>query len=137
MTSSENGQKFSSDELYAALMNIEDLMDRLLTPYILLGNTADAVKFDKHLEGDGIDVGIKKTALTQYVYSILDSELHLKPEEIDDGFTYMVGQVPVRVKVYKLDYQFFKYPDVKVYMYGTYSLPNPYNNYWRARGLIR
>ena len=138
MKNGDSGKKsFSHQDLHLAFVNVEDLMDRLLTPYILLGKTADAVKFGRELEGDGIDIGIKQTSLTQYFCSIVDSELHLKREDIENGFEYMVGQVPVRIKVYKLDYQFFKFPDTKVYLYGTYLLPNPYEKYWKARDLIR
>lgn len=131
------GKVFTSEELLVALRNIEDLMDRLLTPYFLLGKTAEAAKFGRFLEGDGIDIGIKSTALTQYVYDILNSELNLSAEQVKDGFEYMVGQVPIRVKVYSRDYYFFKYPDHIVYQYGTYQIANPWDKYWKSRFLIR
>lgn len=137
MTNGASGQKFSHEQLYTALMDIEDLMDRLLTPYFLLGATADCVKHDKMLDGDGIDIGIRDKSLTQYVYSILKSEKNLNQEDIENGFEYKVGEVPVRIKVYKRDYSFFKYPDFKVYLYGNYQLANPFDVYWKARGLVR
>ena len=128
---------FSSDELYKALMNVEDLMDQLLTPYFLLGKTADCVKHDRLLEGDGIDIGIRNKSFTQYVYDILQDQFKLQPEEVNKGFEYKVGEVPVRIKVYTRDYYFFKYPDHVVYQFGTYQLPNPFDVYWKARGLVR
>ena len=112
-------------------------MDRLLTPYFLLGNTADDVKHDRYLHGDGIDIGIRNTAFTQYVYDILNAFFQYKPEDVKNGFEYKVGEVPVRIKVYTRNYHFFKYPDLKVYQFGNYQLPNPFDIYWKSRFLIR
>ena len=135
-TSSTSGVKFNHEQLYTALMDAEDLMDRLLTPYFLLGETANAVKHDLSLEGDGIDIGIRDKSLTQYVYSILDSEKGLKQEDVENGFEYLVSGVPVRVKIYTRNYPFFSYPDFKTYLYGNYQLANPFDMYWKVRGLI-
>ena len=137
IASGKNGQNFNSDQLYEALRNVEDLMDRLLTPYFLLKKTAYDVKHDRYLEGDGIDVGIRSTAFTQYMYDILKEFFGFTPEEVNKGFEYKVGEVPVRIKVYFRNYHFFKYPDTKVYQYGTYLLPNPWDIYWKSRFLIR
>lgn len=112
-------------------------MDRLLTPYFLLGKTADCVKHDRLLEGDGIDVGIRDKSFTQYVYDILKEYFKLTPEEVNKGFEYKVGEVPVRIKVYSRNYYFFKYPDHVVYQFGTYQLPNPWEVYWKSRFLVR
>ena len=71
MMNGENGQKFSHEELLKALMNAEDWMDQLLTPFFLLNKTAECVKYDRLLEGDGIDVGIRDKSFTQYVYDIM------------------------------------------------------------------
>ena len=120
-----------------ALYNVEDWMDQLLTPYFLLGKTAEAVKYDKLLEGDGIDVGIRNKSFTQYVYDILKTNFNLLPEDVNKGFEYKVGEVPVRVKVYTRNYHFFKYPDIKIYQYGRFQLPNPFENYWKSRFLVR
>ena len=138
MTNGENGKQFSDEELKEALFTIEDLMDQLLTPYFLLGKTAECAKYNKLLEGDGIDIGIRDKSLTQYVYDILADQLKLTPEQIKDGFEYKaVNGVPIRVKVYSRNYYFFKYPDHVIYNFGTYDLPNPFENYWKSRFLIR
>ena len=137
MTNGESGKQFNSEDLQKALLSVEDLMDQLLTPYFLLGKTAECVKYDRLLEGDGIDVGIRDKSLTQYVYDILRDQFKFQPEDVQKGFEYKVGEVPVRIKVYTRNYHFFKYPDHVVYQFGTYALPNPFEIYWKARGLIR
>mgnify|MGYP001561485115 CR=1 FL=1 len=137
MTNLTNGHKFSHEELLKALQDVEDRMDILLTPYFLLHKTAECVKYDKLLEGDGIDVGIRDKAFTQYMYDILKANFGLSPDEVRNGFTYKVGEVPVRVKVYTRNYNFFQYPDHKVYMFGTYQLPNPFENYKKAQYIVR
>lgn len=135
--SSSVKQEFTHEELLKALMNVEDWMDQLLTPFFLFGKVAECVKRDRLLEGDGIDVGIRDKSLTQYVYDILNTNFKLKPEDVNHGFEYKVGEVPVRVKVYSRNYHFFKYPDIKIYQFGQYQLPNPFDIYWKSRFLIR
>lgn len=138
MSNGKTGKQFTSDELQEALFTIEDLMDQLLTPYFLLGKTAECVKSNKLLEGDRIDIGIRDKSLTQYVYDILTDQLKLTPNEVKKGFEYQaVNGVPIRVKVYTRDYYFFKYPNHVVYYFGTYQLPNPFDVYWKSRFLIR
>ena len=133
----ESGQIFNHEELYKALRGVEDLMDILLTPYFLLGKTAEDVKNNRQLEGEGIDVGIRNTALTQYVYDILKTNYGFSKEDVDNGFTFKVGEVPVRIKVYKRNYYFFKYPDTAVYEFGSYQIPNPFDAYWKSRFIVR
>ena len=137
MTNGRNGVIFSHDKLYPAFTTVEDLMDRLLTPYFLHMKTAEDVKNNRLLEGDGIDVMIRDKSITQYVEDILKDEMNLMPEQIRNGFEYKVGEIPVRVKVYSRNYHFFKYPNHVVYQFGTYQLANPWDVYWKARGLIR
>ena len=138
MTNGEIGKEYSSSELQEALYVVEDLMDQLLTPYFLLGKTAECVKNNRLLEGDGIDIGIRDKSLTQYVYDILQDQLKLTSEQVKNGFEYnAVNGVPIRVKVYSRNYYFFKYPDQVVYSYGTYQIPNTFDIYWKSRFLIR
>lgn len=138
MTNITNGEQFSSGKLAEALFTVEDLMDQLLTPYFLHLGTAEAVKKNMLLDGDGIDVMIRDKSLTQYVYDILADKFKLVPEQINDGFELKsAGGVPIRIKVYKRNYHFFKYPDHVVYQFGTYQLPNPFETYWKSRYLIR
>ena len=130
--------EFSNEQLLEALRTVEDLMDQLLTPYFLLGKTAECVKKNMLLDGTGIDVGIRDKSLTQYFYDIVADRLKLTKDQIKDGFEYnAVNGVPIRIKVYTRDYSFFKYPDHVVYQFGTYQLANPFNNYWKAQYIIK
>ena len=137
MTNLTNGHKFSHEELLKALYNVEDFMDQLVTPYFLLMETGDCVKHDRLLSGTGIDVGMRNKSFTQFVYDIMKTNFNLTPEEINQGFEYKVGEVPVRVKVYTRNYKFFQYPDIKIYEYGRFQLPNPWDVYWQTRFIVR
>lgn len=138
METGKTGKQFTSDQLQEALFTIEDLMDQLLTPYFLLGKTAECVKNNMLLGGNGIDVGIRDKSLTQFVYDILADKFKLTPDQIKNGFELKsVSDVPIRIKVYSRNYYFFKYPNQVVYNFGTYQLPNPFDVYWKSRGLIR
>lgn len=137
MLNGKTGKQYTSDELDAALREVEDLMDQLLTPYFILGQSAYCLKYKVALDGTGIDVGIRDKSITQYVQDILKG-YNFDPEGIKNGFEFnALNGVPIRVKVYSRNYYFFKYPDHVVYNFGTYMLPNPFDSYWKSRFLIR
>lgn len=132
------GSQFTNTQLLEALFVAEDLLDQLLTPYFLHMETAYAVKQNKLLEGNGVDIMIRDKSLTQYVYDILADQLKLTKEQVKNGFEYKAPNgVPIRVKVYTRNYYFLKYPDQVIYQYGNYQLPNPFDVYWKSRGLIQ
>lgn len=125
---------FTHEALHQALMNVEDLMTRLvITDWFLHLRTAENVKNNLLLDGDGIDVLVRDKVFTQYVYDILNTYWKYKPEDVNKGFEYKVGDVPVRIHVYTKEYEFLKYPDHVVYLYGTYQLGNPFKEYWEKR----
>lgn len=138
---STNGPKapvFKAEALNKALVNFEDIMERcLINKWLVLGETARSIKDEVNLEGNGIDVAIKDLQATHEVIS--NFRTYTKAEPAEDGFTYFVDEVPVRVKFLHRKYKFFEYPDQKLYqpVSGFYMLPNPFEKYWKARFLIK
>lgn len=126
---------FSSDQLMKALRDVEDLIERTLCPYLLLGDTALDIKDNLLLHGSKITVGIENKYLTKEALSTLQTLLK-NVEITEKGFTYMVGEVPVQVKFIRKKYGFFKYPDAKMYWGGEYKIPNPFDKYWKSRRII-
>ena len=134
-----NGEesKFSQEQLDKALLDSFDLMRRVLleTTYFVLGETAKCIYENRGLDSDGIEVGIEKRYIGPEVLSTLKD---WATEDIgDNGFTYEFEGVPVRVKFIKRKYHFFQYPDMRFYGPEVYKLPNPFQNYWKARFLIK
>ena len=130
-------KEFSVDELNKALFDFEDVMERAMCPFLLLGQTAWDVKSGYMLRGDKVEVGIQIKYLTPEVLSVIksykntDLDLHVK------RWTYLVEGVPIIVSLIKRNYKFFKNPETKIYWGGDYKLPNSMVDYWKARFIIR
>ena len=138
MTIGTNLNQFTHEELNKTLMDFEDLAARCFIQFFPRLITADCVKHQKLLQGDAIYVGVSiKEMRTRYVYETIAQYLNKGKEEVQENFEYFVGKVPVRVQVYKKNYEFFQYPDRTIYYYGDYLLPNPFDKYWKARFLVK
>ena len=132
----QSGKEFSEEELHEALLNVEDLMESTATPYLLLDVTAHAIYNEMPLNGKKIIIGVLKKYITRDV--ILTIKSCLPNIDIqDNGFHYMVGKIPIYVKFIRNRYKFFQNPDFRFYMAGEYYIPNPFDDYWGARFLIR
>lgn len=131
---------FPTEALEKALRDVEDLMDScVLSPnYILLGDTALAVWEKRGLSGDGIDVGLPTRYATAETRSTIKTTLANQGVEVgENGFTYLVDNVPVRVKLIHRKYRFFDHLDGVLYNFGDYQLPNPFELYWKSRFLVQ
>ena len=136
--SGKSGKMFSHEELNKALMDVEDLMARAFVDFFPLHKTAQCIKYQNRLEGDAIYVGISiKHIRTRFAAETISDYTKLPIDSLQSGFEYMVGEVPVKVKVITRNYGFYKYPDRTIYEYGDYLLPNPFDTYWKARFLVR
>lgn len=130
-----NGHSFKPDELNRALLDIDDMMGRAMANYLVLGETAKNIKEEKQIQGDKIEVGLEERYLTREVKSLFNT--YQGVEMTDKGFSYLFGEVPIEVKFITRRYKFFKNPDSKFYLAGEYRIPNPFENYWKSRFLVR
>ena len=140
MKTLKNGQngssspKFTHEQLLKALHNVEDLFESLMAPFVLMGETAQQVASDSELSGSSIVCGVRNLEVRESVLSTLKTKgIEVQP----NGFTYYVDTVPVHVKFIRNRYKFFEFPDKKMYQYGDYYLPNPFEEYWEMRWMIR
>mgnify|MGYP001596101602 CR=1 FL=1 len=140
-TNGQNGKVFSQDQLRAALQDVENLLGGVRVPFMLLNETAKSLIDNGSsgpLTGSCITVGIQKKYITSEALSILATMLLQKGIAPSiDGFTYMVDEVSVVIKVIKRRYPFFQYPNFVYYHASEYLIPNPFHNYWKARFIIR
>lgn len=134
----ESGKTYNPQEMLKGLYDFEDTMESAMSPFFVLGDTADSVKHQKPLAGDGVYVGIFKRHMdTRIVNEILTAHVKRSLEEIKDGFEYLVGEVPVKVQVITGDYEFLNYPDHVIYEYGDYLVPNPWDEYWQKKEEVK
>lgn len=133
---SKNTVSFNHDQLWAALRDAVDLLDGMHLPGFLLGNTARCAWDNSQMSGDEIVFGIKRSEYTDVVKSILKA---LRPSVIieDNEARYLVGEVPVRIKVINRKYEFLNNLDRKWYLYDEYLFPNPFEKYYKARFIVQ
>ena len=127
--------QFSEDQLWKALMDVEDLFDRCLVRFFLLGESASQIYNDLSLGGNCIIVGVRREQITPETISTIKTTINVPMSE--SGFTYYVDNVPVYVKFIKNHYKFLDTLDFRFYRAGEYYLPNPFEKYWEMRHLIR
>lgn len=131
----KNGQ-FSEDSLNMALRHVQDLLEKITVPYMLLGDVVEGItKRDSLVGSKKIEVGIEEKYLIPEILSSLKTEIG--NIETPYGFGYLFDKIPVEIKIIKRKYKFFKYPDLIMYRLQEYRIPNPVNDYLKARWIVR
>jgi len=151
----KTGKTFSSQELKERLMFTQDLMDRLQgCPFFPLKDTCKGIRGGKEileqrgeiteeLNGDGIYIGIKKNEWTEQRLSMLktlEPFLHYQVIEGDNGFVVKDKddkKPPIIATVIKRNYKFFKNADITFWGVTEFLMPNPFDDYWKARYLVK
>lgn len=128
-------------DLDRAIRRLFDTFDRLMCPIFLLGQTARDVK-DAPLNldgglltGDKITAGVHRKSLTKEVWSTLRTIE--KVEEDGNLIKFEHLGVPIEVKIIDKKWKFLNNLDNKPYLVDDFLLPNPFEAYWKARGLVR
>lgn len=119
-------------ELNLALMDIEDVMERAMCPYFLLGETARCVYKHEDLHGDSIEVGVLDTSLTKEVLSVFKQYIGEITTDLKT-ITYIWNGVTISIRIVKQNYTFLKNPQDGFYNFGDYKLPNSFEDYWPWR----
>lgn len=130
--------QFSNSQLISALFHVQDTLERTLTPFVVLGNTARHMyNRDEPLTGDTeIHIGVKKSELTREVISTIKT---LIPTIAADEYqwSYMHYGVPVVIDVIHNEYKFLQHPEMHHYYISDFMLPNPFQKYWLSRNLVK
>lgn len=135
-----NGSKLSDIDLEKGLFDVEDLLERTMTPFVLLGKTAESVK-NGNIEGEFVEVGVKETDLTDYMLSTLKTFTlgEFKDEITEKGryISYVTNGVLVKIKVLTKKFKFLDNPDHIFYKFAQYRVPNPLDSYLKAQHLVK
>ncbi len=128
-------KEHTTEELEAALYEVERDLDSAVLKVLLLGETLRSIKEDNQIKGDKIELGLEKKRLTKEVRSWLNSFGY----KIKDRLMVKVFKgVPIEIKIIKRNYSFFKHPDIVFYKaFEVFNIPNPWRNYMKAKGLVR
>lgn len=134
---------FNPLDVDEALRWVDDTFKRMLCPYVLLGQTArDIVDAPPtvdggHLTSNEVEVGVEKKNLTKEVLSTLKVLIPDIELGKDGNYRFEYSGVPVLIRVIEKKYKYLKTTDIKFYLADEYRIPNPFEDYWKARGLIK
>lgn len=148
----------SSERMDGALMALFDIFERASCPFILLGETARSIVKDGKLKGEKLEVGVTYKHATKEVFSALNTVVEQMALDLDDGWEdqesgwgtrkfeekrdkvktieFRANHIPVVIKVIRKKSKYFSNPDSIVYNFDDYKVPNPFNSYWKVRGII-
>ena len=129
-------QNFPSTE--PALYFVEDIMERCMTPFVLLGQTAYNIK--NNLDQDlnvPIEIGIKRQHLTEYSRNTMKMFLPPDTKWGKKAITFEHLGVLVTMKIIDKKWSFLSNPNHVYYKITQFKVPNPFDKYWKARGLVR
>jgi len=117
------------------LHHVQDLLDRTLIPFVLLGEVVYRITNNKSLGGiKEIEVGVFQKDLVRERLSSLKTEVG--DITTDYGFGYKFDRIPIKIKIISRDHKFFDNPDKIFYKSGEYSIPNPIGDYLKVRQTI-
>ncbi len=131
-------KSFPHEQLKEALLYTEDILDRALVPFIVLGKMATQLR-DQELpvfEADRIQIAVLERYLSDSPISIMKM---VNPNMVwgEDTIRFTYSDVPVEIKIIRQNYEFFKNPDFRMYSLSSFNIPNPFEKYWKMRSLIR
>lgn len=122
--------QYTIDQIESALLDVDDLFARVQVPYFILGNIAKQMVSNQNLQGDGLDVGVRRNELRPEVLSTINTFQHeLKLNGNEDGFTYFWQGTPIRVTYLDPEDELFKRPDKVWHNAWEYQIANPWEEY--------
>lgn len=134
--SSQNQTNYPSSE--EALYFLEDIMGRSMVPFFLLGDCARAVKDNQdQIINQPIEVGILKKHYTEFAKSILPMFLPSDTLYTDSHIKFTQAGTPVTVKIISRRYKVLDRVDHVFYRITNFSIPNPFEEYWKIRSIVR
>lgn len=121
---------FPSPQSREAMMLLEELFERCLCPFLLLGETAKQIykNPDGEIHLSKIECGVKKnhwTPSTRSIFDLVISEVC----QVDNTLLFTINGIPVEMKIIQNDYPFLEFPDMHHYYVGEFMLPNPFDSY--------
>jgi len=120
--------KYTHQKMLQALYWIWDGFDRALMKMFVVGKTYDSVKNNKDLEGDKIEVGVRKLEWDSGSKNILDAFVGQPTSSSEDSVTYDYNGIPVIVHIYPEDTSITSL-DTKMYFGENFCMPTPYSRF--------
>lgn len=139
---SSDKKQFNAEDIKMAVKDIFDMSERCLINFVILGDLAKAIRENvDNLITDHLEIGMPSRALTPEVKSLFKTWNFM---ETSYGYIYYFSppikweiKIPVEIHVIKRKYRFLDNPDHGFFGVDNFYIPNPFDNYWKARHLVQ
>ena len=127
---------WSDEQLYKALVYVEDLMDKAMMPMLLWGETAHSV-FNDELFGDRIQIATYQDSFNYLSESIIQDNAKIEIKDMDNAGTCKsilrteFEGVPIEILSVGRKDKYVNNPDTIRFRYASYLIPNPIKDYLR------
>ncbi len=134
---------WTAEDVQKAILDIYDMGEKVQFRFLLLGDLSRAVKdkADVGFNASKLELGMFAKQLTPEVKSLFKT-WGFEPTEY--GYVYYFTpptkwevKIPVEIHVINRHYKFLENPDVGFFSVDEFLLPNPFENYWKARHLVQ
>jgi hypothetical protein len=131
----EQKRKFTPDELNAALLDMFDLLQRVLldTYFVALGNTGKAIKENRPLDVDVLEFGVYKKFIIPEVRSTLKD--WIKGDITENGFSHSYRGVPMYMRFVDKKNKYMEFADSRLYAGEFFRYPNPFDEYYKNQNI--
>ena len=116
----------------SVLDHIDDVFDRALTPFMLLGDSALGLveQGDPFANSDKLHIGLRRSSFYDYNERTLRDWL-VGAKYNKNRIDYKFGGVNIRIDLLD-DALFFDNPDVRLYAHLNLLVPNPFKEYYES-----
>lgn len=134
---------FNEVDIQKAVMDIADIAERTQIPFIMLKDLARSIRnqSDK-IEADHLEFGCHRRYIIPEIDRLFVQTWKFNREP--DGYSYTFSpptkwdvKIPIKIKVWKRDYSFFKNPERSWFRVDDLLIANPFEKYWKARWIIQ
>jgi len=131
----------TTEDIMAAVREINDLSERTMINFIMLGALARSIRDNVNTLDGKLEFGFSANALTPEVKSLFKTWGFT---ETPYGYIYYYTppikwdiKIPVEVHIIKRHYKFFEHLDRGFFGVDNFYIANPFESYWKARHLIK
>lgn len=117
------------EAIYDAMMHAQDVLERALMPFVVLGTAAYQMMNNEELRVNKVVFGVLERYASKECTSMLPI-IEPKIEKLTDGWQITRHNVPVYIKILPKVYPSILNPDLVFYMYDMWHIPNPFGAYW-------
>lgn len=130
------------------MLDVENIMYRAMMPFIVAGEVGSQLKSanELRLEAPKVEILIRRRNLNDSYFGIMkqflpsNARYKYKDDLADKDhlrrIEYEYKGVPVEIRIIHKDYAFLDNPESVFYRTTEFLVPNPFERYWKVRGVL-